>query len=59
MELFCRGIALVPNLIGKDACILQKLKAIIEPVVNGDTGAQLDANLGLTPSRFVDVIGYE
>ena len=59
MELLRLGISLVPNLIGEDACILQKLKAIIKPVVNGDTGAQLDANLGLTPSRFVDIVGYE
>ena len=59
MELLRLGISLVPNLIGEDACILQKLKAIVKPVVNGDTGAQLDANLGLTPSRFVDIIGYE
>ena len=59
VELPGLGVGVIPDLIGQNTCISQQLETIIEPVVNGDTGPQVDADLGLTPSRLVDVVGYE
>ena len=49
MELFRLRIGVVKDLVGKDACVLKQLKAVVESIIDCDPCIQLNADLGLTP----------